>query len=54
MTTNNEEKELLYLQIFGSIIFIITISVSIILTINNIENMNQKKPILNQKQENQI
>lgn len=54
MNTNNEEKELLYLQIFGSIIFIITISVSIILTINNIENMNHKKPILNKKQENNI
>ncbi len=51
---NNEEKELLYLQIFGSILFIITIIISIILTINNIKNINHKKPIFNQKEENNI
>ena len=53
MNTNNE-KELLYLQIFGSLVFIITISVSIILTLNNINNMNHKKPFFSQKQENNI
>ena len=51
---NNEEKDLLYLQIFGSIVFIITIVVSIILTVNNIERMNKKKPFFSQKQENNI
>ena len=54
MSTNSEEKELLTLQVFGSIVFIITISVSIILTLNNINNMNHKKPNFNQKQENNI
>ena len=54
MKKNSEEKDLLYLQIFGSIIFIITIIVSIILTYNNIERMDKKKPLFNQKQENNI
>lgn len=54
MKKNSEEKDLLYLQIFGSIIFIITIIVSIILTYNNIEIMDKKKPLFNQKQENNI
>ena len=54
MNKKVDEKELLYLQIFGSIVFIITISVSIILTINNIENMDHKRPILSQKDENSI
>ena len=54
MNKQVDEKELLYLQIFGSIIFIITISVSIILTINNIENLDHKRPIFNQKDENSI
>lgn len=54
MNTNNEEKELLYLQVFGSIVFIITIIVSIILTVNNIERMDKKKTIFSQKQENNI
>ena len=54
MNRNSEEKELLYLQIFGSIVFIITIIVSIILTYNNIERMDKKKPLFNQKQENSI
>lgn len=51
---NSEEKDLLYLQIFGSIVFIITIIISIILTINNIKSLNKKKPFLSQKQENNI
>ena len=54
MNNTNEEKDLLYLQIFGSLIFIITITVSIILTYNNIERMNKKRPLFNQKQENNI
>ncbi len=54
MKKNSEEKDLLYLQIFGSIIFIITIIVSIILTYNNIERTDKKKPLFNQKQENNI
>lgn len=54
MNKNSEEKDLLYLQIFGSIIFIITIIVSIILTYNNIEKINKRKTLFNQKQENNI
>lgn len=54
MNTNSEEKNLLYLQIIGSITFIITISVSIILTINNINKIEYKKAIFNQKDENDI
>lgn len=54
MKKKSEEKDLLYLQIFGSLIFIITIIVSIILTYNNIERMDKKKPLFNQKQENNI
>ena len=54
MKKSSEEKDLLYLQIFGSIIFIITIIVSIILTYNNIERTDKKKPLFNQKQENNI
>ena len=54
MKKKSEEKDLLYLQIFGSIVFIITIIVSIILTYNNIERMDKKKPLFNQKQENNI
>ena len=51
---NKEEKELLYLQIIGSIIFIVSISISIILTINNINKINNKKPFFNQKEEDII
>ena len=54
MNSKKEQKELLYLQIFGSIVFIITIIVSIILTINNIERIDKKKTIFDQKQENNI
>ena len=54
MSTNSEEKELLYLQIFGSIVFIVTIIVSIILTFNNIEKMDNKKTMFSQKEENNI
>ena len=51
---NSKEKELLCLQIIGSIIFIIAISVSIILTINNINKINNKKPFLSSKEEDNI
>lgn len=54
MNNSSEEKDLLYLQVFGSIVFIITIIISIILTINNIERINKKKPFFSQKQENNI
>lgn len=54
MDNKTEQKELLYLQISGSIVFIITIIVSIILTINNIERIDKKKTIFDQKQENNI
>ena len=52
--SNNQEKDLLYLQIFSSGIFIITIYISIILTINNIQKIDNKKSIFDQKQENNI
>jgi len=52
--SNNQEKDLLYLQIFSSSIFIITIYISIILTINNIQKIDNKKSIFDQKQENNI
>lgn len=51
---NNKEKELLYLQILGSIIFIISISISIILTINSINKISNKKVFFNQKEEDNI
>ena len=52
--SNNQEKDLLYLQIFSSSFFIITIYISIILTINNIQKIDNKKSIFDQKQENNI
>lgn len=54
MNTSNKEKELLYLQSYASIIFIITIFVSLILTINNIKKQNNTKRFLSTKTENQI
>ena len=54
MNINSEEKELLYLQIVGSITFIITISISIILTYNNILGINNKRKLFDQKKENSI
>lgn len=54
MNTRNKEKELLYLQSYASIVFIITIFVSLILTINNIKKQNNTKKFFNQKTENQI
>lgn len=54
MNTSNKEKELLYLQSYASIVFIITIFVSLILTINNIKKQNNTKRFLSTKTENQI
>lgn len=54
MNTRNKEKELLYLQSYASIAFIITIFVSLILTINNIKKQNNTKNFFSQKTENQI
>ena len=54
MNTRNKEKELLYLQSYASIAFIITIFVSLILTINNIKKQNNTKRFFSQKTENQI
>lgn len=54
MNNNNKEKELLYLQILGSVIFIIAISISIILTINDINKVNNKKPLFNTSKEDNI
>ena len=54
MNTSNKEKELLYLQSYASIVFIITIFVSLILTINNIKKQNNTKRFFSAKTENQI
>ena len=54
MNTSNKEKELLYLQSYASIVFIITIFVSLILTINNIKKQNNTKRFFSTKTENQI
>lgn len=51
---NNKEKDLLNIQVIGSFIFIITILISIILTINNIKIINHQKPIFNLKNEKYI
>lgn len=54
MNTNNKETQLLYLQIYASIFFIITIFVSIILTYNNLQKQRNQKPIFTTLTENQI
>ena len=54
MNTNNKQNELLQLQIYASIFFIITIFVSIILTYNNLQKQRNQKPIFTNLTENQI
>lgn len=54
MDINTKEKELLYVQSYASVIFIITIFVSLILTINNIKKQNNTKKLFDNETENQI
>lgn len=54
MNKNDKEIQLLYLQLFASTIFIITIIISIILTYNNINKYKKQKATFTKKQENSI
>lgn len=54
MNNNKKETQLLYIQMYGSILFIITIIVSIILTYNNIKKNNNEKRIFSEYTENEI
>ncbi len=54
MNETNKETQLLYEQIYASLLFIITIIVSVILTYNNILKKNGKKPLFNIKSENDL
>ncbi len=51
---NNKEIQLLYIQVFGSIIFIVTIIVSIILTYNTILEKQGKPKLFNDITANNI
>ena len=54
MNNNKKETQLLYIQMYGSILFIITIIVSTILTDNNIKKNNNEKKIFSEYTENEI
>ena len=54
MNNNKKETQLLYIQMYGSILFIITIIVSTILTYNNIKKNNNEKKIFSEYTENEI
>lgn len=54
MNNNKKETQLLYIQMYGSILFIITIIVSTILTYNNIKKNNNEKKIFSEYAENEI
>lgn len=54
MKTNDEEIKLLYAQLYGSIIFIISIIISTILTYNSILKQTEGKTIFKSKTENEI
>ena len=54
MNNNKKETQLLYIQMYGSILFIITIIVSTILTYNNIKKNNNEKRIFSEYTENEI
>ena len=47
---NNKDTKLLYLQIKTTSVFIITLLISIILTYNNIQKINNKKTILKENE----
>ncbi len=54
MKNTNKEVQLLYIQLYGSIIFIIAIFISIILTYNNILKQTQNRQLFKNKNENNI
>lgn len=54
MNNNKKETQLLYIQMYGSILFIITIIVSTMLTYNNIKKNNNEKKIFSEYAENEI
>lgn len=54
MNNSNKEVQLLYIQLYGSVIFIITIIVSIILTYNSILTKTKNIHIFNHKIVNNI
>lgn len=54
MKNTNKEVQLLYIQLYGSIIFIIAIFISIILTYNNILKQTQNRQLFKNKNENAI
>lgn len=54
MNSNKKETQLLYIQMYGSILFIITIIVSTILTYNNIKKNTNEKKIFSEYTENEI
>ena len=54
MNNNKKETQLLYIQMYGSILFIITIIESTILTYNNIKKNNNEKKIFSEYTENEI
>lgn len=54
MNNNKKETQLLYIQMYGSILFIITIIVSTMLTYNNIKKNNNEKKIFSEYTENEI
>lgn len=54
MNNTNKETQLLYIQVYASILFIITILVSTILTYNNILKQKNEQKLFKQKTENQI
>lgn len=54
MNNNKKETQLLYIQMYGSILFIITIIISTILTYNNIKKNNNEKRIFSEYTENEI
>lgn len=54
MSNNKKETQLLYIQMYGSILFIITIIVSTILTYNNIKKNTNEKKIFSEYTENEI
>lgn len=54
MNTNQKETQLLYLQIYASIILIISTIISAILTNNNIKKHENKQTIFSQKTESKV
>lgn len=54
MNTNQKETQLLYLQVYASIILIISTIISTILTNNNIKKHENKKTIFSPKTESKV